>query len=104
MRTKTILNLDPVIHMPVRLAIMSVLIAVEHADFGYLKEVTDTTAGNLSSHLSKLESSGFITIRKSFRGKRPHTTCSLTAAGSKAFITYIDQLGQIVAGEKTTGA
>ncbi len=100
MKTDAILNLDPVIHAPIRLAVLSILITVEHADFNYLKEATGTTDGNLSTHLSKLESSGLIKVKKSFRGKKPHTTCRLTAGGRKAFLAYLDQLGEILGQEK----
>jgi DNA-binding transcriptional ArsR family regulator len=57
--------LDPVIHSQVRLAVLSVLIGVKEADFNYLKKVTETTDGNLSTHLSKLEEAGYMTIKKS---------------------------------------
>jgi len=99
MKTEAILNLDPVIHAPVRLAVLSVLIMAEEADFNYLKEATATTDGNLSTHLNKLEEAGLITIRKTFRGKKPHTTCRLTVKGRKAFNRYIDQLEQIIHGK-----
>jgi len=91
-----ILGLNPIIHAPIRLAIMSVLITAEEADFTYLKEVTQTTDGNLSTHLTKLENNGFIAIKKSFKGKKPHTTCSLTVEGKKAFMQYLDQMEQII--------
>jgi len=90
-----ILGLDPVIHAPVRLAVLSILISVEEADFSYLKEITQTTDGNLSTHLSKLEQSNLIKINKTFKGKKPHTTCSITSAGKMAFIQYLNKIEKI---------
>lgn len=84
--------LDPVIHSQVRLAIMSILISVKQADFNFLKKATETTDGNLSTHLSKLEEAGYISVRKAFRGKRPLTTCALTEKGRTAFLRYLKAL------------
>ncbi|HRD02449.1 MAG TPA: transcriptional regulator [Candidatus Saccharicenans sp.] len=84
--------LDPVIHSQVRLAVLSVLIGVKEADFNYLKKVTETTDGNLSTHLSKLEEAGYMTIKKSFKGKKPVTTCSITEKGKRAFARYLEAL------------
>jgi DNA-binding HxlR family transcriptional regulator len=84
--------LDPVIHSPVRLAVLSVLASVRQADFGYLKGATETTDGNLSTHLSKLEESGYIAIKKSFKERKPFTTCSLTEKGRTAFQNYLKAL------------
>ena len=91
-----ILKLDPVIHAPTRLAILSILMTVENANFTFLKENTGTTDGNLSTHLTKLESSEYITIQKKFIGKKPQTLCAITKKGEKAFDTYLNQLEQIV--------
>jgi len=84
--------LDPVIHSPVRLAVVSVLAAVKQADFGYLKAATDTTDGNLSTHLAKLEESGYIAIKKTFKGRKPYTSCTLTEKGRTAFQDYLKAL------------
>ena len=84
--------LDPVIHSQVRLAVLSVLISAKEADFNSLKTMTETTDGNLSTHLSKLEEAGYIAVRKSFRGKKPLTTCSLTERGRAAFGRYVKAL------------
>jgi DNA-binding MarR family transcriptional regulator len=89
-------DLDPVIHSRVRLAILSVLISVEEADFSFLREITGTTDGNLSTHLSKLEQAGFVIVRKSFVGKRPLTTVSITESGRKAFSGYVKALESVV--------
>lgn len=93
-------KIDPAIHSPVRIGIMSVLISNIEADFNFLKKATGTTDGNLSSHLSKLENLGFIKIIKSFSGKKPHTTCRITNKGSRAFRMYIDILEDIISKSK----
>ncbi|RMF07006.1 MAG: transcriptional regulator [Candidatus Neomarinimicrobiota bacterium] len=85
-------KLDPLIHAPVRLAIVTVLAAVEEADFSYLKEATKTTDGNLSTHLTKLEQAGYVRITKSFLGKKPLTRCALTVAGRAAYHDYLQAL------------
>jgi len=85
-------ELDPIIHARLRLAVLSVLISVKEADFNYLKKTIGTTDGNLSVNLSKLEKAGYISIKKSFRGKKPLTTCSITQKGRKAFSEYLKAL------------
>lgn len=89
-------ELDKLIHEPARLMIVSILSAVEMADFIYLMHETGLTRGNLSSHLSKLEDAGYIKIQKTFRGKVPQTLLQLTTAGQSAFNTYRTQLKQLV--------
>ena len=100
MAYENIPQLDPVIHAPARLAVLSILISVESADFAYLKESTGATDGNLSTHLTKLEESGYISIKKAFKGKKPHSTCTITKKGRKAFEKYIENLEQIVQTQK----
>ena len=95
-----ILNLDPVIHAPNRLAILSILISVKHAKFTYLRDTIGMKDGSLSIHLSKLEAEGYIAIRKSFKGKKPQTTCAITGKGRKAFHAYLDQMERIVQTQK----
>lgn len=85
-------ELDPIIHSRIRLAVVSILISVKDADFNYLKKTIETTDGNLSANLTKLEEVGYISIKKSFRGKRPLTTCSITTRGKKAFLEYVKAL------------
>jgi DNA-binding MarR family transcriptional regulator len=84
--------LDPLLHSQLRLAVMSLLIGLDEAEFTFLKEKTESTAGNLSVQLDKLEKAGYIKIEKSFRDKRPLTTCSITAVGVKAFEDYVENL------------
>lgn len=100
-----ILNLDPVIHSPNRLAILSILVSVKNAKFTYLRDATGMKDGNLSTHLSKLEAEGYISIKKSFEGKKPQTTCTITGKGRRAFHDYLDQMERIVQAqkEKNTG-
>ena len=93
-------KLDPMIHAPTRLAILSILVSAENANFTFIKESVGTTDGNLSTHLTKLEENGYITIRKAFVGKKPQTTCAITRKGHKAFTAYLDQLEQIVQTQK----
>lgn len=101
MRHDKILQLDAVIHAPTRLAILSILIGVESSTFAYLKESTNTSDGNLSTHLTKLEAAGYITIEKSFVGKKPQTTCAVTGAGRVAFTNYLAQLEAILKMQKS---
>ena len=77
-------ELDPLLHSELRLAVMSILLGVESADFVYLREQTEATAGNLSVQLDKLAKAGYIVIEKSFRGKMPRTVCRITDAGRDA--------------------
>lgn len=85
-------ELDPLLHSELRLAVMSILLGVESADFVYLHEQTEATAGNLSVQLDKLAKAGYIVIEKSFRGKMPRTVCRITDAGRDAFTAYVEAL------------
>jgi DNA-binding MarR family transcriptional regulator len=85
-------NLDPLLHSQLRLAVMSLLIGVDSAEFTFIKEKTNSTAGNLSVQLEKLSAAGYISVNKSFKGKRPLTTCSMTKVGIKAFEDYVNAL------------
>ncbi|MDR1764251.1 MAG: transcriptional regulator [Dysgonamonadaceae bacterium] len=85
-------ELDPLLHSQLRLAIMSLLISVEEADFVFLKEKTGATSGNLSVQIDKLSEAGYIEVAKSFKGKMPRTTCRITPKGLDAFDTYVKNL------------
>ncbi|MFM9839430.1 MAG: winged helix-turn-helix domain-containing protein [Cyclobacteriaceae bacterium] len=85
-------ELDPLLHSQLRLGIMSLLINAESADFTYLKEKTNSTAGNVSVQLDKLSEAGYINVEKSFNGKKPLTTCKITRKGIKAFEEYVNTL------------
>ena len=82
-------DLDPILHSQLRLSIVSLLVGLEEAEFVYLKEKTNTSAGNLSLQLDKLQKTGYVSIKKGFKGKYPVTTCKLTAKGLKAFERYV---------------
>lgn len=85
-------KLDPLLHSELRLAIMSLLISLENAEFTYLKEQTGATAGNLSVQLTKLEEAGYLTIKKGYKGKIPQTICSISKKGILAFEQYVNDL------------
>lgn len=85
-------ELDPLLHSQLRLAVMSILMNVDEADFVYLKEKTDATAGNLSVQLDKLSSAGYISMEKGFMGKKTRTVCRVTDNGRKAFEAYVAAL------------
>lgn len=95
-------ELDPVIHTPARLRIMTALNeALEDGDeiaFGALQKLLDMTAGNLTSHLTKLEAAEYVTITKTFSGKKPLTLVTITATGRAAFRTYRAALMKILGG------
>ena len=85
-------KLDPLLHSELRLAVMSVLVNLEEADFVYLREATGATAGNLSVQLDKLSEAGYITIEKGFKGKKPQTLCRISPIGLQAFADYVEAI------------
>ena len=85
-------ELDPVLSTQVRLAIVSVLVKLKKADFNHLMEVTQTTQGNLSHQIRKLQEAGYIEVLKTFKGSYPQTVCSLTTKGRKAFEKYVNDI------------
>lgn len=85
-------DLDPILHAQLRLAVVSLLIGVEEAEFTFLKEKTNATAGNLSVQLNKLKDAGYIDIRKQFKNNYPQTLCSITPQGINAFEQYVKAL------------
>ena len=89
------LVLDRLVHEPGRLAILTVLSSVTDADFVFLQRATGLTKGNLSSHLTKLEDAGLVTIEKRFIRKRPNTTVALTATGRQRIADHWDQLERL---------
>ncbi|MGE5811517.1 MAG: winged helix-turn-helix domain-containing protein [Ignavibacteria bacterium] len=89
-------HLDDLIHSRIRLAVMALLITVDEADFVFIKEKVNTTDGNLSVHLKKLEDAGYITVKKEFINRKPKTMYSLTKTGKKAFEAYLDQLEKMI--------
>lgn len=85
-------ELDPLLHSELRLAIMSILLTVEEADFNYLKESTQSTSGNISVQIDKLQQAGYISVKRGFVGKRTRTVCKITPIGVTAFEKYVDAL------------
>ena len=95
---KKLEEIDPVIHSPTRLKVMTYLYLVENIDFVYLKRVTDLSWGNLSKHLTKLEEAGYVVMEKTFENKKPKTLIWLSDQGREAFQQYKDNLQQIFEG------
>ena len=89
-------ELDPMLHERGRLAIVSVLAAVDSLTFTELRDNLEMTDGNLSVHLQKLEDKGYVAIDKQFVGRRPQTSCRLSRAGRQAFSRYLDHLQAII--------
>jgi DNA-binding MarR family transcriptional regulator len=89
-------EIDQIIHAPARLMMLTYLYVVESADFIFLMRMTGLTWGNLSTHLSKLESAGYVKIEKTFKGKKPHTIISLSDQGRAAFREYKNNLQQVL--------
>lgn len=87
-------ELNPLLHSQLRLAIMSLLISVEEADFSFIKEKTEATSGNISVQISKLEDAGYLEVTKSFVNKRPNTSYTITKKGVNAFEQYVNTLSQ----------
>lgn len=85
-------ELDPLLHSQLRLAVMSILMTVEVADFVYLRDRTESTAGNLSVQIEKLSKAGYIDVEKGFQGRKTRTVCRVTDKGSQAFKDYVDAL------------
>jgi len=87
-------DIDRLIHEPARYLIMAYLYVTESADALFLRKQTGLTWGNLSSHLSKLEAAGYVTVKKDFLDKKPHTMLQLTGAGRTAFGRYRTDMKQ----------
>lgn len=85
-------DLDPILHSQLRLAIISLLVSVKEAEFTYLKEQTDSTAGNLSVQIQKLKEAGYIEVEKKFKDNYPQTICKITPGGIKAFEEYVKNI------------
>ncbi len=87
-------NLDPLLHSQIRLAVMSLLMSVEEADFSFIKKETGATAGNLSVQINKLKDAGYINVSKRFRKNYPQTSCKVTQQGREKFEDYVKALEQ----------
>lgn len=91
-------ELDPLLHSQLRLALVSLLMGLKEADFVYLKEQTEATAGNLSVQIEKLSQAGYIEVTKTFEGRKPHTVCRMTEKGKQAFEDYVEALKSYIPG------
>jgi DNA-binding MarR family transcriptional regulator len=87
-------ELDPILHSQLRLAVMSLLISVKEAEFTFIREKTNATAGNLSVQVQKLKDAGYIEVTKQFKDNYPQTTCRITKEGIAAFEAYVKALQQ----------
>jgi len=85
-------DLDPILHSQLRLAVVSILISVKEAEFNFIKERTNATAGNLSVQISKLKEAGYIEVMKQFKDNYPQTICKITPVGVKAFESYVNSI------------
>ncbi|MEO6330583.1 MAG: transcriptional regulator [Ginsengibacter sp.] len=85
-------ELDPILHAPLRLAVVSLLLSVEEADFTFIKEKTNATAGNLSVQITKLKEADYIEVTKQFKNNYPLTICRITPKGIHAFEEYVQAL------------
>ncbi|MCI6161389.1 MAG: transcriptional regulator [Prevotellaceae bacterium] len=90
-------SLDPLLHSELRLAVVSLLMSVDEADFVHIKEQTKATSGNLSVQLDKLFTAGYVEVEKTFKGKKPCTTCRITDKGKRAFEDYVVALQSYIA-------
>jgi DNA-binding MarR family transcriptional regulator len=89
-------NLDPAIHAPARLMILTYLAAVASADFTFLLKQTGLTRGNLSTHVSRLEEAGYVEVKKEFIDRIPRTLYKLTQSGKKAVKLYRENMGKVI--------
>ena len=85
-------RLDPLLHSELRLAIVSILVNLNEADFVYIRKTTQATSGNLSVQIDKLAEAGYIAVEKVFEGKKPKTICRITEEGLNAFEEYVDAI------------
>jgi DNA-binding transcriptional ArsR family regulator len=92
-------DLDPILHSQLRLAVMSLLIGVKEAEFTFLKEKTNATAGNLSVQIQKLKEAGYIDVIKQFKDNYPQTICRITRSGVHAFEQYVNNLQGYLGGK-----
>ena len=93
-------ELDPILHSQLRLAVMSLLIGIEMAEFTYLREQTGATAGNLSIQITKLKEAGYIEVTKKFRNNYPQTLCNITKFVRLKFTEYVNDLKDYLSPEK----
>jgi DNA-binding MarR family transcriptional regulator len=92
-------ELDPILHSQLRLAVISLLISVKEAEFTFIKEKTNATAGNLSVQVNKLKEVGYIEVVKQFKDNYPQTVCKITPVGIAAFEQYVKNLQSYLGGK-----
>lgn len=85
-------ELDPLLHSQLRLAVMSILMNLEEADFVYIRQQTNSTAGNLSVQIDKLSKAGYISVERSLIDRKTRTTCRVTPQGRQAFEQYVSTI------------
>ena len=85
-------DLDPILHSQLRLAVMSLLISLKEAEFTFIREKTNATAGNLSVQINKLKEAGYIDVTKQFKDNYPLTLCKVSKKGMEAFEAYVNAL------------
>ena len=93
-------ELDPLLHSQLRLAIISLLVSVKEAEFTFLKEKTEATAGNLSVQIQKLKEADYIEVEKKFKDNYPQTICRITKNGITAFEKYVNDIQQYITVKK----
>ena len=93
-------DLDPILHAQLRLAVISLLVSTESAEFTYIQEQTSATAGNLSVQVTKLKEAGYIEVTKKFSNNYPQTLCRITPQGRQKFIEYVEALKDYLNPEK----
>ena len=89
-------DLDPLLHSQLRLSIVSTLMTVDEANFNFIKETTNATSGNISIQIKKLQETGYIKVKKSFKNNYPNTTISITNKGREAFENYVNNLKKYI--------
>jgi DNA-binding MarR family transcriptional regulator len=92
--------LDPVLHSQLRLAVISILMNTETAEFTFIREQTGATAGNLSVQINKLKDEGYITVEKRFHKNYPQTICRISPLGRKRFEEYVSNLADYIGDKK----
>jgi DNA-binding transcriptional ArsR family regulator len=95
-------DLDPILHSQLRLAVVSLLISVKEAEFTFLREKTNSSAGNLSVQIQKLKDAGYIDVIKQFKDNYPQTICRITRQGIKAFELYVQNLQTYLGGKASS--
>lgn len=88
-------SINRIVHEPVRLAILKTLCSAKEVDFNFLLTILGVTKGNLASHIEKLQTAGYLSVKKEFRGKMPHTTYRVTPAGRREFRRYWNNMKEL---------